>query len=97
MKIKKKDTVLVIAGKDRGKKGKVLRAFPKENRISVEGVNILKKHVRPKESGKKGQIVEFPSLIDASNVKFFHEKCKNATRLVESEGKRICKKCGKEV
>ncbi len=97
MKIKKGDTVLIITGKDRGKKGKVLNAFPKQNRVSVEGVNILRKHVRAKEAEKKGQVVEFPAPINVSNVKFFHTKCKNAARLAEKKGTRICKKCKQEV
>ncbi len=97
MKIKKGDTVLIITGKDRGKKGKVLYAFPEKNKVSVEGVNLLRKHVKPKEQGKKGQVVEFPAPLDVSNVKFFHAKCKNATRLASSKEGRICKKCNQKV
>lgn len=97
MKIKKGDTVLIIAGKDRGKKGKVLNAFPKENKISVEGVNILRKHVRPKDANSKGQIVEFPAPLNVSNAKFFHAKCKKGVRLGEQKGERFCKKCKEKV
>ncbi|OHA70139.1 MAG: 50S ribosomal protein L24 [Candidatus Wildermuthbacteria bacterium RIFCSPHIGHO2_12_FULL_40_12] len=99
MKIKKNDTVLIVAGKDRGKKGKVLQVFPKTRRIVVEGVNLRKKHVRPRRSGEKGQIVEMPFSFDASNAKVICMKCKEAVRigyLVADDGKkyRVCRKCG---
>lgn len=99
MKLKKGDTVLVISGKDRGKKGKILRAFPKRRRVMVEGVNLIKKHQRPKKTGEKGQIVEMSALIDISNVKLICSKCNQATRvgykIVDNRKYRICKKCGK--
>ncbi|MDI6591655.1 MAG: 50S ribosomal protein L24 [Patescibacteria group bacterium] len=106
MKIKKGDTVLIISGKDRGKKGKVLKAFPKERKVLVEGVNIVKKHLRPRRMGEKGQIIEMPSPIDVSNVKLICPKCGKATRIgykIKSKIKnqkskiRICKKCGEEI
>ncbi|MCD6402466.1 50S ribosomal protein L24 [bacterium] len=101
MKIKRGDTVLVICGKYRGKIGKVLRAFPKERRLLVEGVNIRKKHQRPKRSGEKGEIVKILSPIDISNVKLVCPKCQKATRVgyvVTEKGKyRICKKCKKRI
>lgn len=101
MKIKKNDQVVVISGKYRGKKGKVIRVLPEEERVVVEGVNVLKKHVRPKKSGEKGQIVEMPSPFSVSNVKLICSKCNKATRVgYKFEGKkktRICKKCNKEI
>jgi len=101
MKIRKGDTVLIISGKDRGKRGKVLEVLPKENRLLVEGVNLRKKHQRPKKSGEKGQIVTMPSFISISNVKLICSKCGKATRVgykIEKEVKvRICKKCGQEI
>jgi large subunit ribosomal protein L24 len=101
MKIKKGDTVLVICGKYRGKTGKILKVLPKEGKILVEGVNIVKKHQRPKREGEKGQIVELPAPIDISNVKLICPNCKKATRVGYkiSKGKksRICKKCGQEI
>jgi large subunit ribosomal protein L24 len=101
MKIKKGDTVLVICGKYRGKTGKVLKVLPKEGKILVEGVNIVKKHQRPKREGEKGQIVELPAPIDISNVKLICPNCKKATRVEYkiSKGKksRVCKKCGQEI
>ena len=101
MKIKKNDQVLIISGKDRGRKGKVLSAFPSEQKIMVEAINIRKKHVRPKKSGEKGQIVEMPGLISVSNAKLICPKCGKATRVghkTEAKKKyRMCKKCGKEI
>ena len=101
MKIHKGDTVLIISGKDRGKKGKVLKVLPKENKILVESVNLKKKHQRPKKSGEKGQVITKPAPIDASNVKIICSKCGKAARLgykiVDEKKYRICKKCGQEI
>lgn len=101
MKIKKNDTVLIISGKYRGKTGKVLRAFPKKEKILVEGVNIMKKHQKPRKTGEKGQVVEMLSPIDVSNVKLFCPKCGKAARvgykITEGRKYRICKKCGQEI
>lgn len=69
MKIKKGDNVIVLTGKDKGKSGKVVRAFPREDRVLVEGVNIKKVHEKPKKKGAKGQIVEKAYPIHVSNVK----------------------------
>jgi large subunit ribosomal protein L24 len=69
MHIKKNDNVIIITGKDKGVSGKVIRAFPKEDRIVVEGVNIRKRHTRATKSNQKGQIVEKPHPIHVSNVK----------------------------
>jgi len=101
MKIKKGDTILVISGKDRGRKGKALKVFPKEGKILVEGINLRKKHQKPKRTGEKGQIVTLPGLINISNVKLICPKCGKATRvgyiIVENKKYRICKKCGQEI
>lgn len=101
MKIKKGDTVLIISGKDRGKTGKVLKVFPEEEKILVENINLRKKHRRPRKAGEKGQIIEFPSPIWASNVKIVCPKCGKASRIGikinESRKYRICKKCGSEI
>lgn len=104
MKIKRGDTVLIIAGKDRTKKGKVIEVHLKDNRLVVEGINIVKKHVKPKRSGEKGQRVEVPRPFSVSNVKLICPKCKKAVRieykLIEKgrEKKvRMCKKCGQEI
>ncbi|MBI4134960.1 MAG: 50S ribosomal protein L24 [Candidatus Sungbacteria bacterium] len=97
MKIKKGDTIKVIAGKDRGKTGKVLRVFRDESRVMVEGANIKKKHVRPKQQGKKGQVVEIPAAFSASAIMVICPSCKAATRVgtvIEGDIKRrACKKC----
>jgi len=97
MKIKKGDIVLIISGKDRTKKGKVLKVFPKEGKILVEGINLRKKHQRSKRTGEKGQIVEMSTPVDISNAKLICSKCNKATRvgykIVENKKFRICKKC----
>ncbi len=68
MKIKKNDNVIVLTGKDRGTKAKVLRVFPKKNKVLVEGVNIAKKHVKSRQRNKPGERVDRAIPIDASNV-----------------------------
>ncbi len=101
MKIRKGDTVLILSGKDRGRKGRVIETFPKKGRVIIEGINLRKKHVRPKRSGEKGQIVERPAPINVSNIKLICSKCGKATRVgYKTEGKkkyRICKKCKGEI
>lgn len=101
MKIKKGDTVLIISGKYRGKIGKVLKAFPREGKILVEGVNIVKKHLKPKRMGEKGEIVQIPKPIDVSNAKLICPKCKKPTRvgyeIINKEKFRICKKCKQKI
>jgi large subunit ribosomal protein L24 len=101
MKIKKGDQVLIIKGKDRGKKGKVLRGYPRELKVLVEGVNIKKKHQRPRREGEKGQVVEIPFPLPVSKVKLICPKCKKPARVgyKVAKGKkyRVCKKCGEEI
>src|SRR4030042_6681743 len=105
MKIKKGDTILVLSGKDKGKRGKVLQVFPKENRIFAEGVNLRKKHKRPKTSGEKGQVITLPGVISVSSVKLICSKCGRPTRTgykltANAKGEkskvRVCKKCSQE-
>lgn len=69
MKIKKNDKVKVITGKDKGKTGTVVKALPKENKVVVSGVNVLKKHQKPQKSGQKGQLIEKTMPVNVSNVK----------------------------
>jgi large subunit ribosomal protein L24 len=69
MHIKKNDTVLILSGDDKGKTGKVLKAFPREGTVVVEGINIVKKHERPRKQGTKGQVVDRPMPIFASKVR----------------------------
>ena len=68
MKIKKDDNVVVLAGKDKGKTGKVIKAMPKENRVIVAGVNMYKKNQKPTKQGQKGQVIEINGSINVSNV-----------------------------
>jgi len=108
MKIKKGDKIKVLSGKDRGKSGKVLQVFPADCRASVEGINILIKHLRSNRKGEKGQRIEFPAPLDLSNLALVCPKCGRATRvgfkLAEKENSkgrkekfRVCKKCGEVI
>ncbi|MEK7535567.1 MAG: 50S ribosomal protein L24 [Patescibacteria group bacterium] len=80
MNIKKGDNVIILAGKDKGKKAKVLRVLKAEGKLVIEGVNEVKKHRRPKKAGEKGQIVTISMPIDVSNVAHFCDKCKKGVR-----------------
>jgi len=101
MKIKKNDQVLIISGKDQGKKGKVLEVFPSAEKIMVENINLVKKHRKPRRQGEKGQMIEIAKPLSVSNVKLICPKCSEATRVgykvIEKEKFRICKKCGQEI
>ena len=101
MKIKKGDTVLIISGKDRGKRGKVLDVFPKKRKLIVEALNLRKKHVRPKRQGEKGQVVEIPGPLAISSVQLVCPKCSQATRvgynMADKRKYRVCKKCKQEI
>lgn len=96
--VKKGDNVLVIAGKDKGKSGKVLTAIPADNAVVVSDVNIIAKHKKPKNAQDKGGIIRKENKIDASNVLVICPECGKATRVsyaFEGEKKfRKCKKCG---
>jgi large subunit ribosomal protein L24 len=101
MKIRKNDTVQVMAGKDKGKRGKVRFAYPKKNRIIVEGINFIKKHSRARGQVKQAGIIDLEAQIDASNVMLLCGKCNHPTRvgftfLDDGRKVRICHKC-KEV
>lgn len=91
----------MLAGKDSGKTGKVLRVLPDEKKIIVEGLNMLKKHNKPRKEGEKGQRIEMPRKIDVSNAMIVCPKCSAATRVgfkAEGEKKvRVCKKCKAEI
>ncbi|HRY12948.1 MAG TPA: 50S ribosomal protein L24 [Syntrophomonadaceae bacterium] len=99
MNIKKGDMVTVIAGKDLGKKGKVLRVIPTENRVVVEGINKAKKHQKPTRSLPQGGILQVESPLNASNVMLLCTKCNKPTRgaskiLDNGHKARVCKQCG---
>ncbi len=98
MKIKKDDKVIIIAGKDKGKTGKVLKAFPVENQVIVDGVNIKKKHQKATRGGQKGQIIDKVFPVDVSNVMLVDPKSGERTRigktLVKDKFVRVAKKSG---
>lgn len=104
-RIKRGDTVKVIAGKDKGVEGEVLRVLPKEQRVVIERVNIVVKHQRPVQAGR-GQIqpgrIEFEAPIDWSNVMLVCPQCKETTRVgfrTTEDGKkvRVCRKCQQDI
>jgi large subunit ribosomal protein L24 len=98
MKIHKGDTIKIITGKEKNKTGKVLKVLIKKNKILIEGLNLYKKHVRPKNQGEKGEVVLVPRPIDASNVMLVCPNCGQAVKVnyrFDAEKKnRTCKKCG---
>ena len=96
--VKKGDNVLVIAGKDKGKSGKVLTAIPADNAVIVSDINIVSKHKKPRNAQDKGGIIKKENKIDASNVQIICPECGKATRVahaVDENGKKFrqCKKC----
>ncbi len=101
MNIKKGDKVKILSGKDRGKTGKVLKSYPKESRLVVEGVNMVKKHRKSNQRGQKGERISFEAPLNISNVQLICNACGKPSRIgkKEVEGKRvrICKKCQAEV
>ena len=98
MKLRKGDTVKVLSGVDKGKTGEILEVMPKANKVVVKGVNIRKKHVKPRKQGEEGGIIPIECAIDSSKVNVVCSKCGKSTRVeykVENDKKvRICKKCG---
>ena len=110
LNVKKGDTVVVISGQDKGKKGEILHAAPADNRVMVKGVHMITKHVKPRRQGEAGGRIEQEGTIDASNVMLVCPKCGKATRVnnkaekvTDDNGKthrkliRVCKKCGAEI
>jgi large subunit ribosomal protein L24 len=97
MKLKKGDTVQILKGKDRGKSGKVLRVLPEANRVLVDGLNLIKKHRKPKRQGEKGETITLPRPLQVSNVMLLCPSCQRPTRVgyrFDSEKKvRFCKRC----
>ena len=98
MKIKKGDTVQVLAGNDKGKTGEVLEVIPKDSKVVVKGVNVRKKHIKPRKQGEEGGIIPVECAIDSSKVNVVCPKCGKSTRIEykieENKKVRICKKCG---
>lgn len=97
MHIKQGDTVIVRSGKDRGKKGKVIKVFSRDRRIVVEGVHLVKRRQRPRKSGEKGQTIQRPLPIDASNALTICGQCGKAGRaartIIDQKKVRVCRKC----
>ncbi|MPW25016.1 50S ribosomal protein L24 [Alkalibaculum sp. M08DMB] len=97
--VKKDDMVMVNSGKSKGVKGKVLSVFPKENRVIVEGVNVVTKHMKPSQKVQQGGIIKQEGKIHASNVLLYCDSCKKGVRvgkkaLEDGTKVRYCKKCG---
>ena len=102
MKIKKHDNIKIISGNDKGKQGKVLAVLPVENRIVVDGLNMKKKHVRPRRQDQKGEMVRIPAAFPASRAMIVCPKCSKASRvkyIVDERRKkiRVCGACGSEL
>jgi large subunit ribosomal protein L24 len=99
MKIRKNDTVVVIAGKELGKRGKVRFAYPKDERVIVEGINFIKRHMRPRAQARQAGIIEREAPIHVSNVMLVCNRCSKPARIgmqVLEDGRkvRVCRACG---
>ena len=98
--VKTGDTVVILSGKDKGQKGKVLEASPKEGKVIVEGRNLVTKHVTPRRQGQAGGIIKAESAVYACKVQAVCPKCQKATRpahkIEGSKKVRVCKHCGAE-
>ena len=101
MNVKKNDTVIVLSGKDKGKKGKVLGTVPSERKVVVEGCNMVTCHIKPRKQGEEGGIVKREAAIASSKVQVVCPKCNKGTRVAHKiEGgkkTRVCKHCGAEL
>ena len=100
MKLKKNDEVVVLKGKDLGKRGKIEKVFPKTGKVLVGGVNLFKRHLKAR-SGKPGGIVDITKPLEVANLALICPRCGQKTRvgykLSEREKKRICRKCGEVI
>lgn len=101
MKLKKGDKVKITAGKDKGKEGAIEIVWQKENKVSIAGVNLYKRHIKPRAEGQKGEIKELPRPIAVANVALVCPKCKKETKIgykvVKDKKVRICRKCDQEI
>ncbi len=98
MRIKTGDKVKILGGKDKGKIGKVLQVFPKKGKISIEGINLMYKNMRPRKQGEKGQKIQFPAALVISKVILVCPRCGKPNRvgfkkLEDKKKVRICNKC----
>lgn len=102
MRVRKNDTVVVLAGKDRGKRGKVRKALPDKESVVVEGLNMIKRHSRTRRSARQAGIIELESPIHVSNVQLICNKCGEPTRVgaqILEDGRkvRVCRSCGEVI
>ncbi|MCI2105840.1 MAG: 50S ribosomal protein L24 [Intestinimonas sp.] len=102
MSIKKDDTVIVLSGKDKGKKGKVISVMPKDGKVVVEKINMVSRHQKPRKQGEEGGIIKKEAPIYASKLMRVCPKCDKPTRpahkmLADGKKVRVCKKCGAEI
>ncbi len=97
MQIRKNDNVMVIAGKEKGKKGRVIAVYPRANRVLIEKLNMIKRHTRPNQQLRQGGIVEKESPVAASNVRLICSKCDKPTSVSRqeqgNERVRVCREC----
>ena len=102
MSIKKGDTVVVLSGKDKGKKGEVIAVLPKDGKVVVEKINMVSRHTKPRRQGETGGIIQKEAPLYACKVQRVCPKCDKATRpahkvLADGKKVRVCKKCGAEI
>ncbi len=102
MKIRKNDTVLVVAGKDKGKTGKVHFAYPKKERIMVEGINFIKRHARARRAARQAGIIQLEAPVHVSNVMLLCSRCNHPTRvgfhfLEDGRKVRVCRRCSEVI
>lgn len=102
MKLKTGDKVIVLAGKDKGKKGPITASQPKAGKVTVEGINVATKHAKPRKQGDVGGILKIDMPMNVSKVQLICPKCGEPTRvgrkkLADGKGVRVCKKCGDDI
>jgi len=101
MKLKKGDEIIVTVGKDKGRKGKIDRVFPKENTILVAGINVFKRHTKRKDDKHPGGIISMPKAMQASKVMLLCPSCGQKTRIgykiLKDEKVRVCRKCEQKI
>ncbi|MHB8232825.1 MAG: 50S ribosomal protein L24 [bacterium] len=102
IKLKKNDNVMVLAGKEKGKTGKIIRVDREKNRVYIEKVNMIKRHIKPRSAQEPGGIIDKEAPVNISNIGLYCPKCKKAVRFaISTDDKqkkvRLCKKCGTEV
>ena len=101
LRIRKGDNVIVITGKYKGVKGRILKVFPKDERIIVENVNFIKRHTKPRSQRQQGGIIEKEAPIHVSNVMLFNDKLNTVTKpvikIVDGHRMRVCKKTGDDL